>query len=340
MKKIFLILLASLFFIACSSDDDSIEKELIIDEPLEITVTTSNLIVTIDENPAPNQTLGTIQGITNEGNVTFSVLNESPSGAISINSMTGELIVSNETLFDFETYPVIKADINVVNGSVVKVSMVTILLKDLNETTITGAWSLINQEAVDNFGASGYTENLYNLYIDDSNNSGTPITSLLPLTSLLKVGQFLYISNCQELTSLEGLNNLESVGSLRIYNNSNLTNLNGLDNLTSIVGDAYVNDETLEIYNNASLTSLDGIENLTNINKHVYISNNSSLTNINGLSGLLNVGGYLSIGNPSLFNLCGITNLFQNSGLVGDFNTTTNGYSPTIDDILNGDCQL
>ncbi|PHS03740.1 MAG: hypothetical protein COA88_15205 [Kordia sp.] len=64
-----------------------------------------------------------------------------------------------------------------------------------NTTKPTGAWTLYNQEQVDAFGASGYTEILpnYNLFIE-CDGYGSPITSLL--SSLTKVGGDLVISNC------------------------------------------------------------------------------------------------------------------------------------------------
>jgi len=210
----------------------------------------------------------------------------------------------------------------------------------VNTSKPTGAWTLYNQEQVDAFGASGYTEILpnYNLFIEYK-GGGSPITSLLPLSSLTKVGGDLFISNC-EITNLEGLNNLESVaGIFSITHNSNLVNLNGLDNLTSISLNTSLSSFT-GISMNPSLLTLDGLENLSYVKGNLSISGNSNLTNINGLSGLLHVGGNLVIGNgDALLDLCGISNLLQNNGLVGDY-SSMNGYNPTIADILNGDCQL
>ncbi|MCB0455675.1 MAG: cadherin repeat domain-containing protein, partial [Aequorivita sp.] len=79
---------------ACSKDSDA-------PNPFEITVTTSDFSKTMDENPSNGQLIGIVSGSTNEGSVTFSITEQNPAGAFSIDPASGELKVANATLFDF-----------------------------------------------------------------------------------------------------------------------------------------------------------------------------------------------------------------------------------------------
>ncbi|MCF8254220.1 MAG: SUMF1/EgtB/PvdO family nonheme iron enzyme [Bacteroidia bacterium] len=126
MKKLTLILW--FLIISCSSDNGQTNN------PSEITISTSDFSVTIDENPLPNQILGTIDATTNIGNLIFSIDNQSPNGAVAINSTTGELKVANETMFDFEITPIISGVIKVSNNSIFEVLNFSINLNDVDET--------------------------------------------------------------------------------------------------------------------------------------------------------------------------------------------------------------
>jgi hypothetical protein len=125
MKKIIIITFILLgLIISCSEDD-------------ETTITISDFEVSIDENPNPNQVLGTINASTNQGNLTFSITEQSPNNAFQINASTGELTVLTENLFDFETNPTITGTLVAENGNVSENANITINLNDLEETTIT-----------------------------------------------------------------------------------------------------------------------------------------------------------------------------------------------------------
>lgn len=119
----------------------------------EIIVDTKDLTVSVDENPTGDSIIGTVEGTTNIGNVIFSVLEQTPEGAITINSETGEVKVENVGIFDFETNPIISTKIKVENGHVFNISNLTINLNDINELTL--------QERLDNgeWPISIYEEN-------------------------------------------------------------------------------------------------------------------------------------------------------------------------------------
>ncbi|MDR6301066.1 cadherin repeat domain-containing protein [Mesonia maritima] len=138
MKKIKILCLAFLVaFISCTESDDT-------SDPVSnsITVNVSDFSTTINENPAPNTTLGTLTATTNQGSLTFTVTSQTPANAIEINSSTGEITVLDETLFDFETNPVISGIIKVENSGVSDNANFTITLNDVNENTTTSLKSV------------------------------------------------------------------------------------------------------------------------------------------------------------------------------------------------------
>ncbi|MEP1488726.1 MAG: DNRLRE domain-containing protein [Algibacter sp.] len=125
MKKSIVIAFILLgLIISCSEDE-------------ETTITISNFEVTIDENPSTKQVLGTIDANTNQGYLTFSIIEQSTNDAFQINATTGELTVLIENLFDFETYPKITGTVKVLNGNVSETANITINLNDVDETTVT-----------------------------------------------------------------------------------------------------------------------------------------------------------------------------------------------------------
>ena len=82
----------------------------------------------MDENQENGQIIRTVSGSTNEGNVTFSITEQTPSDAFSIDATSGELKVADAMLFNFETNPVITGNVKVANGAVSQNASVTITL--------------------------------------------------------------------------------------------------------------------------------------------------------------------------------------------------------------------
>lgn len=121
IKKSYLlaaVLLATI--VSCNSDDDTSATPINIE----------NLEVTIDENPTNGQVIGTVQSNSNDA-LTYTIITQTPAGALSINATTGELLVADAVLFDFETNPTITAEVSSVDA--VNTATVTIDLTDLNE---------------------------------------------------------------------------------------------------------------------------------------------------------------------------------------------------------------
>ncbi len=141
----------------------------------------------------------------------------------------------------------------------------------------------------------------------------------------------LFISQNHLLRNLDALVNLENVTSrLVVYNNTYLNNIDGLSKLQ------YTND--LIIYYNTSLTDVDGLASLTKAG-NLQISLNNNLNNLEGLLNLQQVSQQVEINtNPNLFNVCGIKPLLTNGFSEFDFSISENGYNPSYQEIINGNC--
>lgn len=117
-----------MMFAACSEED----------EPT-ITITASDLNVTIAENPAPGQSLGTIQATASSGSLTFAISTQSMSGAFAINPSSGEVTVGNADLFDFESTTELTASVTVASGNTTEQVAVNVTLTDVSDPIITAS---------------------------------------------------------------------------------------------------------------------------------------------------------------------------------------------------------
>ncbi len=119
--------------VSLTNQIESIEVNVTINLTDEETiVTTSDLVVDMDENPLPNQLIGTVQGETNEGTLTFSIVNQSPNDAFTIDANTGELRVIYSSAYDYESNNLITGTVLVENGNVSATANITINILDKN----------------------------------------------------------------------------------------------------------------------------------------------------------------------------------------------------------------
>ncbi|WP_430400272.1 hypothetical protein [Flavobacterium sp.] len=116
-----LVLVLTITIIGCSNDDQDNNN-----------ITAQDLVVSIDENPTNNQSIGSIQ-VSGNGTLSYSIISQVPSGALNINSITGELSVADATLFNYEEYQTISAVISVNNTTNTATSSVTINIVNINE---------------------------------------------------------------------------------------------------------------------------------------------------------------------------------------------------------------
>jgi hypothetical protein len=294
--------LIALSFVSCSKENENSSEN-------EITVTTADFSKTMDENPANGRVIGTVSGSTNEGTISFSITEQTPSGAFSIDATSGELKVADETLFDFETNPIITGTVKVASGAVSKNAVVKITLNDVTEDNVyNGGIQLFTQEEVNDFGANNYTHITKQLLIGKLDNSPSSIHDLSPLNTLKSIGTTFIIIDNPLLINLNGLENLEFIGyNFAIIDNPALSNIQALSKLTSL-------NDYLSIDGNDQLLNLEGLENINSIQTNLSISSNYSLENIN-LPRLSSVGGNITItDNLTLqdFNLQNLTNVNGN----------------------------
>ena len=347
-----------LSFISCSEDEDVIA--------VEVTVSTSDFTTTIDENPSFGEVIGTVQGRTNAGVVTFSIIQQNPSDAFFIDSATGQLTVANAAVYDFESITSITGIVKVSNGEVSKNASITININNLPEPKIfIGDVTLATQEEVNVFGAENYTRITGSLIIGTEQTQFS-VVSLAPLINLTSVRGVVIVSLNQNLPNLEGLNNLvtieseagqgtatersifsgnmlnsmEALSSLRTVNKSlwisgkNLENINGLSNLE------YVG--TRLIVTNTKITNLDPLMNLTHVSQ-INLYENKHLTNLDGLSNINSPLDDISIQyNTLLDDFCGIRHVFLEYGEIDitAYVVFKNAYNPSQQAIIDGNCSL
>jgi len=313
----FKIIAVSIFFAILSCSKDNEEPTL---PETEIMVSTSDFSKAFDENPINGQIIGTVNGSTNQGNVTFAITEQTPAGAFSIDAASGELKVANETIFDFETNTTISGTVKVANGSVFENASVTITLNDLVEDNIfDDSIVLFTQEEVNDFGANNYTHITGSLLIGKIDNSQSSINDLTPLHALKSIGQHFIIIDNPLLSNLAGLENLEFIGEyFSISDNQSLTTIASLSKLTSING-------YLSIDYNDQLINLSGLENINAISGNLHIIGNNNLIEINNLSNLASVGNDISINDNKLlqnFSLPNLTNIPGKLMLLNNFAIT------------------
>jgi hypothetical protein len=301
-KHTLLLLLSIFSFISCSKDSED-------PNPFYTTITASDFTTTMDENPENGKIIGIVAATTNQGSIAFSIREQSPENAFTIDPNSGELKVLNKQLFNFETNPIITGVIGLTNGLVFKESNVSIFLNDLDEDNIyNGGIALFTQEEVNTFGANNYTHIIGGLTIGSIDNTYSNITDLSPLNSLTSVGAQMNIAHNSLLQNFNGLENIEEIGNyLLIWNNPLLNNINAFTKITEIGGYLYID-------NNDKLVNLHGLENITLIGGDLGITSNEILTDINSLQNVKSIGKRLIFdNNPNLlnFNLSSLTEISE-----------------------------
>ncbi len=95
----------------------------------------------------------------------------------------------------------------------------------------------------------------------------------------------------------------------------------------------------LLIQSNSTLVDIEGLNSLESVGWNFQIMNNSSILSHEGLNNLQSIGEHLIIqSNQNLFDLCGIQNVLTLDGVGYGPYIMSNGYNPTTDDIIAGNC--
>jgi hypothetical protein len=218
--------------------------------------------------------------------------------------------------------------------------------------TYTGDVLLTSQQEVDDFALFEYS-NIDGDFIIGEEPANFTVVDLNGLTSLQTVSGNLYIQSNYSLTSLSGLenlvtvggefrivdndnlelftmNNLNSVGSILIHDNHDLISLTGLNNIQEVGG-------RFTVRSNASLETIVGA-NFSNVDGDITIQQNANLTSLNGFNIANTNGNIYILYNNLLTDLCAITSLFSSSSFTSDVTINNNGYNPSVQNIIDGDC--
>lgn len=210
---------------------------------------------------------------------------------------------------------------------------------------------LRSQQEVNEFGARN-CEIIGSLWIQDIDG---PITSLSALSSITTIEGYLRIRDTS-LQILLGLENITTInGSILLEENEKLTLLSGLQNVRygvtelSIINNSRLTSvfslrsittlRNLTLKGNNALTELDGFEKIETIENQLIVQDNITLLNINSLKNVQNATNFSFTGNSYLKNFCGLTTLLQSANFNGSFTTILNGFNPTKEDIISGNCQ-
>lgn len=313
MKKFkFLIIILIVIPFSCADNDE---------DTIETTVSVSDFSTIIDEYPNEGFVLGIVEAATNQGSLTYSITQQSSSNAIAINSSTGELTVLTESLFDFETNPIITGIVKVENGDISDSANITITLNDINDTTVSvfdfeatidenpnAGLSLGFVEATTNQGSLTYsiTEQFPNnaLAIDSSTGELTVLTETLfnfetnpTITGIVQVENgdisdtaniTINLNDVNEQSLQERLDNGETPCDIYQSDNSLLDGLYGLTYQGGLIFYLNTNDCTgllatseNQTYNNYEITDW-GCENI-NISGAEYSTIGSGSTNTNAI---------------------------------------------------------
>jgi hypothetical protein len=126
-----------------------------------ITVSVSAFNKTMQENPVGIEgpiSLGNISATTNRGTLTYSISSQTPEGAMTLNTSTGQLFVANAGAFDFEVNPSITGVVTVANGEEIATANITITITNVEEVTINNlAFSKAENPDAENLGIGSVT---------------------------------------------------------------------------------------------------------------------------------------------------------------------------------------
>lgn len=164
------------------------------EETSETNVSVSDFLTSINENPNAGFSLGYVEASTNQGSLSYSIIEQLPINAIAIDSFSGELIVLTESLFDFEANPTVTGIVKVESGAIFNTANISINLNDINEITVTAYDLEINLDHIPDEGeilgnVLGET-NAENLTFEIIEQNPNEILQINPNTGELKLTYF------------------------------------------------------------------------------------------------------------------------------------------------------
>jgi hypothetical protein len=188
-------------------------------------------------------------------------------------------------------------------------------------------------EIVDNPGLVNLTglENLQTdfIYLDGNANleNMNALTSSFESTPLVYLG----LVNLHSLNDYSALNNVEEFGSLALYGMP-LINLEPFSQIKSI--------RSFSISHMNELVNLESL-NLEYFNGRLSVQHNPNLESLSGLESILEVENLSEVDiylNPALTDFCSIFEFTQQASSPDLYDVWGNGFNPTFQDLLDGDC--
>lgn len=193
---------------SCSNDDTELDEVKLVND----------LSITIQERPNSNEILGSFNNISGLTDLSFSLAASNAPNAISIDSSTGEISVSDSDLFDIVNNPNITADVIVSNGDVSQTANLNIALR-LDEAPISyfksialgfefGNASEITRKWVNNmkvFVGGSPNETLLNelnQIIDDLNELTQPSFSIEVVSDTLASNYYLFLGTGSQFAEI------------------------------------------------------------------------------------------------------------------------------------------
>ncbi len=162
-----LLFFAGIILCACKDDDATPAPQ----------VTIVDFDLAINENPASGFVLGTATASTDRGELEYRIDQQMPAGAIAIDAASGELIVTDAALFDFEVNQTLTAVLSVAVQDITETANLIITLTDVTETINATDFNL----TIDENPSSGFVLGTVIAIADGSD----PLTySMMPTTTI------------------------------------------------------------------------------------------------------------------------------------------------------------
>lgn len=251
MKKTFFYTSLILFlgFISCDNEEAR--------TALGITISASDFSTEINENPEDATILGTITAFASDGSeITYEIDSEAetPAGALSIDSNTGELSVLDSSLFEYDDYQEINATVNAVSGVLIKSIFVNITLVEVldADSDYDALVSILenNEETTLDWDIETDISTWTGVTVTDDRVTGLDVSnanlSVLP-TDIYKLAEITSINlNSNSLTEIpDEIASLENLTFLDISSNSIESSLsNTICEAISFDGVNFIKDET------------------------------------------------------------------------------------------------
>ena len=213
--KLISVLTIIVTFFSCENEDSR--------TPLGITVSASDFNTEIFDNPTNGTILGTLTAFaSDDSQITFEIVSETPEGALAIDNLTGEVSILDASFFNFEENPEINATVNASSGGVINDINISIFLNpnqsvlfDFVESNANPIfnWDL-NTDISTWTGVTFVNNNITNINLSNSGITTVPesISNLIEITNI-------DLSNNNIITLPETISELTNLTSLDISDN-------------------------------------------------------------------------------------------------------------------------